>query len=64
MQVAEFSGLSFLGRVIRPVAGAVKSAVEDAQARERMIVAGYEETQSQFQPADFSAQNSLLSPLR
>jgi len=61
---AEFTGVSFLTRLVRPFQNAAKAVAADATARERMIVAGYEETRAQVQETDFSASINLLSALR
>lgn len=61
---AEFSGISLFSRLARPFQSAAKAVASDATDRERMIVAGYQETLAQVQESDFSASYNLLSSLR
>ncbi|MSQ09463.1 MAG: hypothetical protein EXR52_00430 [Dehalococcoidia bacterium] len=61
---AEFAGFSLFSRFSRPFVKAAQAVANDATARERMVIAGYEETRAQVQETDFSASYNLLSALR
>lgn len=61
---AEFAGFSLFSRIGRPFVKSAQVVANDATARERMVIAGYEATRAQVQGTDFSASYNLLSSLR